>query len=196
VLLGTLSNLRNKWLLRDAVRRGLRLGRDVRVIGKPDFGSEPYLIEIGDHVTISTNVTFLTHDGATWVFRDRPGYEGLQRFDRISIGDNCFIGTGVIILPGTRIGSNCVIGAGSVVTRAVPDDTVVAGVPARRICSYDQYVERTARRCRHYAREVASNPVRLRAELLRRLPPAHVTDVAERVLREGARSDEREVSPL
>jgi acetyltransferase-like isoleucine patch superfamily enzyme len=168
-LLGRVSDLRNNWLLRSYKRRGLRLGRDVRVIGKPDFGSEPYLIEIGDHVTVSSHVTFVTHDGATWVFRQRPEYAGLQRFGRIKIGNNCFIGTRAVIMPGVSIGDNCVVGAGAVVTRPVPDDTVVAGSPARTICTYREYVRRTAPRCRFFAPEVASDPARLREVLLAEL---------------------------
>lgn len=169
---GLLSALRNRWLLRAALRQGLKLGRDTRVIGRPEFGSEPYLIEIGDHVTVSSNVVFLTHDGATWVFRDQARTRGLQRFARIKVGDNCFIGANATILPGVRIGSNCVVGAGAVVTHSVPDNTVVAGVPARYICSYADYVERTAPRCRYYDPEVASNGNRLRDVLLATLPPA------------------------
>ncbi|MCI0813818.1 MAG: acyltransferase, partial [Chloroflexi bacterium] len=165
-VLSLAADLRNRWLLRAFVRRGLKLGRDVRIMGKPDFGGEPYLITIGDHVTVSTHVEFVTHDGATWVFRDRPEYEGLQRFGAIEIGNNCFIGTRSIILPGVRIGKNCVVGAGSVVTRSVPKDTVVAGVPAHVICTYDEYVQRTAPRCRYFPPEVADDPDRLREALL------------------------------
>ncbi len=165
-VLSFVGELRSRWLLRSFVRRGLTLGRDVRIIGKPDFGNEPYLITIGDHVTISTHVEFVTHDGATWVFRDRPEYQGLQRFGPIEIGNNCFIGTRTIILPGVSIGDNCVVGAGSVVTRPVPDNTVVAGAPARAICTYDEYVARTAPRCRYFPPEVAGDPDRLREALL------------------------------
>ncbi|GBD13884.1 2,3,4,5-tetrahydropyridine-2,6-dicarboxylate N-acetyltransferase [bacterium HR24] len=168
--LSWLADVRNYLLLRHYVRQGLRLGRDVRIMGKPDFGSEPYLIEIGDHVTISSRVTFVTHDGATWVFRHLPQYRGLQRFGRIVIEDNCFIGTGAIILPGVRIGPNAVVAAGAVVTRSVPPDTVVAGVPARPVCTYDEYVRRSAPRCRHYPPEVTSNRRRLRRVLLDTLP--------------------------
>jgi acetyltransferase-like isoleucine patch superfamily enzyme len=164
-ILGLASDLRNRWLLRSCVRRGLRLGRDVRVIGKPDFGSEPYLIEIGDHVTVSSHVTFVTHDGATWVFRQRPEYRGLQRFGRILIGSNCFIGARAVILPGVRIGDNCVVGAGAVVTRSVPDNSVVAGAPARVVCTYEEYVERTVPRCRYFAPDVAADPRCLREAL-------------------------------
>lgn len=165
-----LSRLRDRWLLRTYVRAGLKLGRDVRVIGRPDFGSEPYLIEIGDHVTISGNVTFITHDGATWVFRHLPSYLGLQRFGRIVVGDNCFIGAGAVIMPEVHIGANSVVGAGAVVTRSVPANSVVAGVPARRICSYQEYVERMVPRCQSYPSGVTADRRRLKAVLLSTLP--------------------------
>ena len=48
----------------------------------------------------------------------------------VRIGDNCWIGAGAIILPGVEIGNGCVVAAGSVVTRDVPDNVMVAGVPA------------------------------------------------------------------
>jgi acetyltransferase-like isoleucine patch superfamily enzyme len=165
-----LSRLRDRWLLRSYVRAGLKLGRDVRVIGKPDFGSEPYLIEIGDHVTISSNVSLITHDGATWVFRHLPSYRGLQRFGRIVIGDNCFIGAGAIIMPGVSIGTNSVVGAGAVVTLSVPANTVVAGVPARHICSYEEYVERMIPRCRYFPPDVAADRKKLKDVLLSTIP--------------------------
>ncbi len=172
-----LSGLRDRRLLRSYVRDGLKLGQDVRVIGKPDFGSEPYLIEIGNHVTVSSNVTFITHDGATWVFRHLPPYLGMQRFGRIVIGDNCFIGANAIIMPGVSIGSNSVVGAGAVVTRSVPADSVVAGVPARRVCSYEEYVERMIPRCRTYPPDVTADRKKLKDVLISTIP--HPTAEAE-----------------
>ena len=56
--------------------------------------------------------------------------------------DNVFIGLGSIIMPNVRIGENCIIGAGSVVTKDVPNNTVVAGVPAKKICSFDDYMKK------------------------------------------------------
>jgi acetyltransferase-like isoleucine patch superfamily enzyme len=164
------SRLRDRWLLRSYVKAGLKIGRGVRVIGRPDFGSEPYLIEIGDHVTISSNVTFITHDGGTWVFRHLPPYLGLQRFGRIVIGDNCFIGDGAIIMPDVSIGPNSVVGAGAVVTRSVSANSVVAGVPARRICSYEEYVERMIPRCRSYPPDVTADRKKLKDVLLSTIP--------------------------
>lgn len=52
---------------------------------------------------------------------------------QISIGDNCYISTGVIILGNVSIGNNVTIAAGAVVTKDVPDDCVVGGVPAKII---------------------------------------------------------------
>ncbi|MBR1792797.1 MAG: hypothetical protein IJ764_04075 [Bacteroidales bacterium] len=54
--------------------------------------------------------------------------------------DNVFIGSGTRILYGVRIGSNVIVGSGSLVNKDVPDNSVVAGVPARRICSFDEYL--------------------------------------------------------
>jgi len=117
-------------------RQGARIGRDNRILIR-SLGSEPWLISIGNHCTISTAVNLLTHDGATWVFTDEM--PSLQSFGPIRILDNCFIGSGAIILPGVRIGPNSVVGAGSIVTRDVPASTVVAGCPARTICDLAAY---------------------------------------------------------
>jgi acetyltransferase-like isoleucine patch superfamily enzyme len=182
-LLGFLSDLRNEWIVRKSVKAGLKLGNEVRIIGKPDFGSEPYLIDIGDHVTIASQVSFVTHDGATWVFRHLPQYRGLQRFGRIRIGDNCFIGQRAIIMPGVAIGDNCVVGAGSIVTKSVPDNCVVAGTPAAYICSYDEYVERSAERCEQYPPELVANAEALKHVLSKTVPQPNADTIR---LPEGA----------
>ena len=127
-----------------AMRNGMKVGKGVSLASKHSvvFGTEPYLIEIKDHVRLSGNVCFLTHDGGTWAFRHKDEYKDIFKYGRIIIGENSFLGYGCTVLPGVTIGKNCVIGAGSVVTKDVPDDMVVAGVPAKIICTTEEYAEK------------------------------------------------------
>ena len=68
--------------------------------------------------------------------------ENADFFNTITIGDNVNIGMNVAIMPGVKIGNNCVVGYGSVVTHDVPDNTVVAGVPAKKIETIEEYYEK------------------------------------------------------
>jgi acetyltransferase-like isoleucine patch superfamily enzyme len=157
-----------RWRLRRLVRQGLQIADDCRITGTPDFGSEPYLISIGRHVTITGRVTFITHDGGTWVFRDRPEYREVIKYGRIVIHDNCFIGYGSIIMPGVSIGPNAVVAAGSVVTRDVPPDSVAGGTPARVLTSIDDYARKCLAKTPDYDR--AAYKREKMAEILRLYP--------------------------
>lgn len=106
---------------------GVKVGEASRFVDNPTWGSEPYLISIGDHVLISGKVTFLNHDGATWVFREKGPYKDTYKFGPIKIGNNCFIGFGATILPNVTIGDDCIIAAGSMVTKSVPAGEVWGG---------------------------------------------------------------------
>ena len=129
--------------LRAAVADGLQLGRGVKFGGVCDFGSEPYLIEIGDETTLSFEVAFVTHDAATRVIRNLPGHnKETVIYGPIKVGKNCFVGCRSIILPGVTIGDNSIIGAGSVVNRDIPANTVAAGTPCKPICSLDEYMKK------------------------------------------------------
>ena len=99
-----------------------------------------WLISIGDDTVIAKDATILVHDGST---RKHVGY---SRLAPVSVGARVFIGTYAVVLPGVSIGDDAVIAAGSVVTRDVPDGTVVAGNPARVVRSLEDYAaEHTAR---------------------------------------------------
>lgn len=119
---------------------GIKIGKNVRFTGSPSWGSEPYLIKIGDDVTITQDVTFHTHDGGVGLFRKE--YPGINIFGRIDVGNNVFIGSKVIILPGVTIGNNVVIATGSVVSKDIPSNSVVAGIPAKVIKSIEDYKEK------------------------------------------------------
>jgi acetyltransferase-like isoleucine patch superfamily enzyme len=118
---------------------GVTVGDGCRILSK-NFGSEPFLIDIGNIVTVSTNVTFINHDGATWLARDEQGWR--NHFRRIKTGNNVFVGANSTILPGVVIGNNVIIGAGSVVTKSVPDGWIVGGNPARFIGHFDDWRQR------------------------------------------------------
>lgn len=119
-------------LVEEARKQGVHIGENCELVTMPNFSTEPYFITIGNNTRISVDVTFLTHDGGTWVLNNAEKTD-YPKFGKISVGDNCFIGCKVIILPNVRIGNNCIIGAGSVVTKNIPDGEVWAGNPARFI---------------------------------------------------------------
>lgn len=118
------------------VKKGYQVGKGNRIFIR-DLGGEPYLVRIGNHCTITAGVVLITHDGGTWVFRDK--IPELNVFGKIEIKDNSFIGINSIIMPNVTIGPNSVVGAGSVVTKDVPANTVVAGVPAKFLSTVEEY---------------------------------------------------------
>ena len=104
-----------------------------------NYGSEPFLISIGDHVS-AINVDFITHDGAVWLWREKnPKIDLLKP---IKIESNIFIGHRSIILPGTYIESNVIIGAGSIIKGRLFANKVYAGSPAKPICTTEEYFKK------------------------------------------------------
>lgn len=124
-------------------RQGSQIGEGCFIV-PTSLGTEPYLVKIGNHVAIAYGVTFSTHDGAAWIFRDQA--PDTQVFGPIVIEDNCIIGNNAILLPNIRIGRNSVVGAGSVVISDVPPNSVIMGVPARPFGSVDKYREKCLER--------------------------------------------------
>ncbi len=117
--------------------QGVSIGTNCRLLGKIEFGSEPYLVKIGNHVTITNGVRFITHDGGVWIFREE--HPDIDVIAPIVIGNNVFIGLGALIMPGVTVGDNTVIGAGAIVTKDIPANCVAVGVPARPIKDIDEY---------------------------------------------------------
>jgi acetyltransferase-like isoleucine patch superfamily enzyme len=136
-------NKYNDFTIADYFRKQGAIIGEYNRIEVRDLGSEPFLVKIGSHCTIAPNVSFLCHDGATWIFTDE--IPSLQKFGTIEVKDNCFIGINAFILGNITIGPNSIVGACSVVTKDVPPDTVVAGNPARVICSISEYKKKALR---------------------------------------------------
>ena len=134
-------------------RVGVTIGERCKLNGLPNWGSEPWLISLGDHVEISFDCVFITHDGATWVFREQEKYKNVIKFGKIIVGNNCFIGARSTILPGVTIGDNCVIAAGSLVTKNVPSGEVWGGVPASFITTTEKYAENCLKKTPEYDSE-------------------------------------------
>jgi lipopolysaccharide O-acetyltransferase len=87
-------------------------------------------VRIGDHCLISYRVSILDHDHV--IGRDiNPVTSGITKGEPITIGDNSFVGCGVVIQRGVSLGRNCVVRANAVVTRSFEDYCLIAGSPAR-----------------------------------------------------------------
>lgn len=115
---------------------GVKVGDNCR-IGNISFGTEPFLVSIGNNVTIADGVVFLTHDGSTWLIRDEKGRR--YKYAKVVIGNNVFVGVRALIMPGVVIEDNVIIGSGAVVTKSVPANTIVAGNPAKKIGNFSDY---------------------------------------------------------
>ena len=138
--------LKGKWSQRNAEsymsflrKQGVKIGERCMIYPGSNFGSEPYLVTIGNHVTVTSGVSFVTHDGGVEVLMDLGYEKNPDLFGQRIVGNNVFIGIKSTILPGVTIGSNVIVGAGSIVTKSVPDNSVVAGIPAKVIKTIDEY---------------------------------------------------------
>ena len=118
---------------------GATIGDNCEIYPSVNF-MDPYLISVGNNVRINEGVQLITHDGGVWVLRNL--YDELYDIDlfgEIEIGNNVHIGTNAVIMPGVHIGNNCIVGVGAIVTKSIPDNSVVAGIPAKIIKEVDEY---------------------------------------------------------
>ena len=104
----------------------------------------PELIKLHNNIMIAAGVRFVTHDASHAVLNKLGLGYFPERVGCIEVMDNVFIGYNVTILPNVRIGENCIIGASSTVTKDLEPNGVYVGTPAKRIGSFDDYVQKSA----------------------------------------------------
>lgn len=102
------------------------------------------LISIGENVWIASNVEMITHDVAHFMLNGMKIWDKKfkEKVGCISIGNNVFIGANSKILYDVKIGNNVVIAAGSIVNKDIEDNSVVAGIPARKIGEFEDFFEK------------------------------------------------------
>lgn len=141
--------MRGKWLLdslykklygleKYLIKKGVTIGDRCKIYSDIST-TESYLIKIGDDVTISNKVSFITHDNSVCKVCDK----WTDVFGNIVIGNRCFIGSGSIILYGVTLADNTIVAAGSVVSKSVGQEgVIIAGNPARIIGEVSKYREK------------------------------------------------------
>ena len=132
MLISILKRIKSLYLqktnpIKYAKKIGVTLGEDCRLNGSPNWGSEPWLISLGNYVHVSFDCAFITHDGAVGVIRRMEKYKDVIKFGRIKVGNNVFIGARSTILPGVTIGDGSIVAAGAVVSKSIPEGEIWGG---------------------------------------------------------------------
>lgn len=119
-------------------KSGITIGDNCIFCCSLPVGRDSSLLSFGDNVLVSVNVIFLMHDASPTVLSND---ESTDIIGKISIGNSCFIGANSIILPGVSLADYTLVGAGSVVTHStVQPGQVIAGNPARVVCTVEEYI--------------------------------------------------------
>ena len=139
--------------------QGVVIGKNLRLFNHNSIRFDtttPGLITIGDNVSITADVSILTHDFCSSVFRQK-NYDYVPGRSKVVIGNNVYIGQKAMILRGVTIGDNVIIGAGAIVTKDIPSDSVAAGIPARVVCTLDEYYRKRKAKAVGEAKQYARN---------------------------------------
>lgn len=117
----------------------------------------PELISIGNNVRLAANVSLIPHDMIHAMLNNRAGVQVYREYmGCIRIDDNVFVGANSTILADVHIGSDVIIGAGTLVNKDLEGGYVYAGVPAKKICRFDEFVERRKRQV-NYPQDLVRN---------------------------------------
>lgn len=105
----------------------------------------PELISIGNNVRLAANVSLVPHDMIHAMLQNREGKGYREYMGCIRIDDNVFVGANSIILANVHVGRDVIIGAGTLVNKDLESGYVYAGVPARKISTFEDFVEKRKR---------------------------------------------------
>ena len=150
------------------IKKGVVIGKGTRFYSPKTTNidvTRPYMIEIGEYVSITHGVTMLTH-GYDWSVIRGKTYDMYGSAGPIHIGNNVFIGANSTILKDVTIGNNVIIGAGSLVNKNIPDNCVAVGNPVKVICTLEEYRQKREHQrindamsvVREYRRRYGINP--------------------------------------
>ena len=121
-------------------KQGMKVGERTKTASQLKT-AEPYLITIGDDVTISHGVDFITHDNSVCKLFG----SACDLYGEVKIGNQCFIGAHAVIMYGVTLADKVIVAAGSVVTKSVSQsEVIVAGNPAKIIGTWKEYRDKTA----------------------------------------------------
>lgn len=139
-----INKIINKIRIKKWIKEGLILGENFQLERNSYIDSSfPWLVEIGNNVTLAPEVMVLSHDGST------QKVIGYSKVGKVKICDNVFIGSKSIILPNTTIGKNSIVGAGSIVMGNIPENVVVSGSPAKVIMSLEDFRKKHQNKLEH-----------------------------------------------
>jgi maltose O-acetyltransferase len=127
------ARLRRRWNKLRAM--GMHIGQGVNLPASTWIdNSHCFLISIGDWCGFGQQCLILAHDAQMDEFLDA------SLIGKVTIHESCHFGSRTVILPGVEVGPRTIVGANAVVANSLPPDTVCAGIPAKVICSLDEYL--------------------------------------------------------
>lgn len=140
---------------------GVHIGENLKIIDLKTVHIDPRrptLVTIGDNVSLNRHFSLFTHDFVTGVFLHKC-HDFINSSGRVTIGNNVRFGTNCTVLKGVTIGDNCFIAAHSLVNKDIPANSIAGGVPARVLCSLDDFYAKRQKACEEEAFEYARSIV-------------------------------------
>lgn len=147
---------KNMKYIRTLRKKGVKIGERTQINPHNTIidATRPSLVTIGNDCYLNSGFTLFTHDFVAGVMRNVFG-EFINSSGRVSIGNNVRTGVNVTILKGVTIGDNCFIAANSLVTKSMPSNSIIAGSPAKVICSLKDYYQKRLTTCDEEAKDYA-----------------------------------------